>query len=100
MRTSDSLADDESYFFSELKRLKFIVDQMDVDNYFIVLDEILKCHVALNRSPAGDDDVPVCIELFENVAGPIEARISAEHMPFGEAVAVNVVDEGITLRRV
>ncbi|WP_420603334.1 MutS-related protein [Flagellimonas sp.] len=42
MRTSDSLADDESYFFSELKRLKFIVEQMDVDNYFIVLDEILK----------------------------------------------------------
>ncbi|MBA3986473.1 MAG: DNA mismatch repair protein MutS, partial [Flavobacteriales bacterium] len=26
MRTSDSLTDDESYFFSELKRLKFIVD--------------------------------------------------------------------------
>ena len=42
MRTSDSLADDESYFYSELKRLKFIVDTIDKDDYFIILDEILK----------------------------------------------------------
>ncbi|SCY40309.1 MutS domain V [Nonlabens sp. Hel1_33_55] len=42
MRTSDSLKDDESYFFSELKRLKFIVDKMEHEKYFIVLDEILK----------------------------------------------------------
>lgn len=42
MRTTDSLTDDESYFFSELKRLKFIVDEIQKDRYFIVLDEILK----------------------------------------------------------
>lgn len=42
MRTTDSLANDESYFFSELKRLKFIVDAIRQDRYFIVLDEILK----------------------------------------------------------
>ncbi len=42
MRTTDSLTDDESYFFSELKRLKFIVDEIQHDRYFIVLDEILK----------------------------------------------------------
>lgn len=42
MRTTDSLTDDESYFFSELKRLKFIVDEIANDRYFIVLDEILK----------------------------------------------------------
>jgi len=42
MRTTDSLADDESYFFSELKRLKFIVDEIKNDRYFIILDEILK----------------------------------------------------------
>jgi len=42
MRTTDSLTDEESYFFSELKRLKFIVDEMRKDRYFIVLDEILK----------------------------------------------------------
>ena len=46
MRTSDSLTDDESYFYSELKRLKFIVDEINPNNseekYFIILDEILK----------------------------------------------------------
>jgi ABC-type lipoprotein export system ATPase subunit len=42
MRTTDSLANDESYFFSELKRLKFIVDEIKNEDYFIVLDEILK----------------------------------------------------------
>ncbi len=42
MRTSDSLTEDESYFYSELKRLKFIVDQIENEDYFIILDEILK----------------------------------------------------------
>ncbi len=46
MRTSDSLTDDESYFFSELKRLKFIIDEINPETatkkYFIILDEILK----------------------------------------------------------
>ncbi len=42
MRTTDSLNEDSSYFFSELKRLKFIVDVIDETPYFIILDEILK----------------------------------------------------------
>jgi MutS domain V len=42
MRTSDSLTDDSSYFFSELTRLKYIVDAIQHEPYFIVLDEILK----------------------------------------------------------
>lgn len=42
MRTSDSLTEDESYFYSELKRLKFIVDKIKEEKYFIILDEILK----------------------------------------------------------
>lgn len=42
MRTSDSLTDNESYFFSELKRLKFIVDRIKNEEYFVILDEILK----------------------------------------------------------
>lgn len=42
MRTSDSLTEDESYFYSELKRLKFIVDEIKEEKYFIILDEILK----------------------------------------------------------
>ena len=42
MRTADSLAENESYFYSELKRLKLIVETVKTDDYFIVLDEILK----------------------------------------------------------
>ncbi len=42
MRTTDSLTDDSSYFFSELTRLKYIVDAIQEAPYFIVLDEILK----------------------------------------------------------
>lgn len=43
MRTTDSLTDDSSYFFSELTRLKFVVDTIEKDsNYFVILDEILK----------------------------------------------------------
>ena len=42
MRTTDSLTDDSSYFFSELTRLKFIVDTIQKEPYFIILDEILK----------------------------------------------------------
>jgi ABC-type lipoprotein export system ATPase subunit len=42
MRTTDSLAEGASYFFSELQRLKMIVDKIENDTYFIILDEILK----------------------------------------------------------
>lgn len=43
LRTSDSLANNESYFFSELKKLKMIIDLLeDGRRLFIVLDEILK----------------------------------------------------------
>jgi hypothetical protein len=42
MRTTDSLTEDESYFYSELKRLKYIVDEIKDEKYFIILDEILK----------------------------------------------------------
>lgn len=42
MRTSDSLADESSYFYAEIMRLRFIVDQIKTEDYFIILDEILK----------------------------------------------------------
>ncbi len=42
MRTTDSLSDNESYFFSELKRLKIIIDTIQEEDHFIILDEILK----------------------------------------------------------
>lgn len=43
LRTSDSLSDNESYFFAELKRLKRIIDLLNQGHQlFIILDEILK----------------------------------------------------------
>ena len=43
MRTTDSLKDDESYFFAEIKRLKKIVDRMkEGEKLLILLDEVLK----------------------------------------------------------
>ena len=43
LRTSDSLADGESYFFAELKRLKMIIERLKAgERLFIILDEILK----------------------------------------------------------
>ena len=43
LRTSDSLNDNESYFFAELKRLKQIIDRLNSgEELFIILDEILK----------------------------------------------------------
>ncbi|MBP4139930.1 MutS-related protein [Flavobacterium geliluteum] len=42
MRLSDSLADSESYFFAEIKRLKQIMDALQDQPAFVLLDEILR----------------------------------------------------------
>ena len=42
MRLSDSLADNESYFFAEVKRLKQIMDTLQSKICFVLLDEILR----------------------------------------------------------
>ena len=42
MRSVDSLARNESYFFAELKRLKILVESLEAQPYFVILDEILK----------------------------------------------------------
>jgi hypothetical protein len=43
LRTADSLAANESYFYAELKRLKMIIDRLNAgEELFIILDEILK----------------------------------------------------------
>jgi DNA mismatch repair ATPase MutS len=43
LRTADSLNDNESYFFAELKRLKIVIDELRAgEKLFIILDEILK----------------------------------------------------------
>lgn len=42
MRLSDSLSDSESYFFAEIKRLKLIMDELEGQRAFVLLDEILR----------------------------------------------------------
>ncbi|SFD58800.1 MutS-related protein [Flavobacterium phragmitis] len=42
MRLSDSLSDSESYFFAEIKRLKQIMDELENQPAFVLLDEILR----------------------------------------------------------
>lgn len=43
LRASDSLADNESYFFAELKRLQQIVERLrSGEKLFVILDEILR----------------------------------------------------------
>ena len=50
LRTSDSLSDNESYFFAELKRLKRIIDLLNQgQQLFIILDEILKGTNSLDK---------------------------------------------------
>ena len=42
MRLSDSLSDSESYFYAEIKRLKQIIDALNEERSFVLLDEILR----------------------------------------------------------
>lgn len=43
MRTSDSLSEEESYFFAELKRLRMLIGRLKEETpLFFILDEILK----------------------------------------------------------
>ncbi|WP_420575301.1 MutS-related protein [Ekhidna sp.] len=42
MRLSDSLTDSESYFYAEVKRLNYIMEQLNKGEAFVLLDEILR----------------------------------------------------------
>jgi hypothetical protein len=60
MRLSDSLADSESYFFAEVKRLKEIMNGLDEKRCFVLLDEIL-------RGTNSDDKRTGTIEVVKKV---------------------------------
>jgi MutS domain V len=60
MRLSDSLADSESYFFAEIKRLKQIMDALEDQPAFVLLDEIL-------RGTNSDDKRNGTIEVVKKV---------------------------------
>ncbi len=60
MRQSDSLADSESYFFAEVKRLKHIMNALDNKVCFVLLDEIL-------RGTNSDDKRNGTIEVIKKI---------------------------------
>ena len=63
MRSTDSLSNEESYFFSELKRLRFIIDNIETEHYFVVLDEILKGTNSKDKEEGSKKFVRKLIEL-------------------------------------
>ena len=72
MRLSDSLSDSESYFFAEIKRLKQIMDELDTQPAFVLLDEIL-------RGTNSDDKRNGTIEVVKKVIGKKAIGAIATH---------------------
>ena len=72
MRLSDSLSDSESYFFAEIKRLKQIMDELEVNPAFVLLDEIL-------RGTNSDDKRNGTIEVVKKVIAKKAVGAIATH---------------------
>ncbi|OXA93388.1 MutS-related protein [Flavobacterium hercynium] len=72
MRLSDSLADSESYFFAEIKRLKQIMDALEEQPAFVLLDEIL-------RGTNSDDKRNGTIEVVKKIIAKKAVGAIATH---------------------
>jgi hypothetical protein len=72
MRLSDSLSDSESYFFAEIKRLKQIMNELDNNPAFVLLDEIL-------RGTNSDDKRNGTIEVVKKVIAKTAIGAIATH---------------------
>ena len=67
LRTSDSLSDNESYFFAELKRLKRIIDLLNQgQQLFIILDEILKGTNSMDKQKGSFDLIRQFMQMKAN----------------------------------
>ena len=67
LRTSDSLSDNESYFFAELKRLKRIIDLLNQgQQLFIILDEILKRTNSMDKQKGSFDLIRQFMQMKAN----------------------------------
>lgn len=67
LRTSDSLSDNESYFFAELKRLKRIINLLNQgQQLFIILDEILKGTNSMDKQKGSFDLIRQFMQLKAN----------------------------------
>lgn len=72
MRQSDSLADNESYFFAEVKRLQHIIGHLNSGPAFVLLDEIL-------RGTNSDDKRSGTIGVIEKIIGTTAIGAIATH---------------------
>ncbi len=72
MRHSDSLADGDSYFLAEVKKLKTISDVVKSERCFVLLDEIL-------RGTNSDDKVAGSIAVIKNILSHRTMGIIATH---------------------
>jgi DNA mismatch repair ATPase MutS len=72
MRTSDSIAESESYFYAEIKRLKKIMDTLDNQKCFVLLDEIL-------RGTNSDDKQTGTIAVVEKMISKLAVGVIATH---------------------
>ena len=72
MRLSDSLSDSESYFYAEIKRLKLIIDALNDQRSFVLLDEIL-------RGTNSDDKRNGTIEFIKNIINKNAIGVIATH---------------------
>jgi len=64
MRTADSLTENESYFYAELKRLKYIIDRLKKGKFtLILLDEILKGTNSIDKAKGSWKFVEHLIQL-------------------------------------
>ena len=67
LRTSDSLANNESYFFAELKRLQQILERLKSgEEMFIILDEILKGTNSMDKQKGSFSLVKQLLRLRAN----------------------------------
>ncbi|MBQ8442792.1 MAG: hypothetical protein IJX29_05460, partial [Bacteroides sp.] len=67
LRTSDSLANNESYFFAELKRLQQILERLkNGEEMFIILDEILKGTNSMDKQKGSFSLVKQLLRLRAN----------------------------------
>lgn len=72
MRLSDSLTDATSYFYAEVKRLNLIIESLNKQAYFILLDEIL-------RGTNSDDKLEGTIGVVKKIAVLNSFGIIATH---------------------
>ena len=72
MRHSDSLAEGDSYFLAEVKKLKYISDTVKNEKCFVLLDEIL-------RGTNSDDKVEGSIAVIKNMLANKVTGIIATH---------------------